>query len=139
MVQELAYLDASRFDGAAHSLAHQLRGQGRVQRPTDDFAAKQIDHHCQVNPACGRRQVRDVGCPLAVGGVGREVLSQFVHIRLPRGAVVGWNACRTQLARPNSRIVLATMFLAYVQRQLAPTPTPAATQSWRRSAGRRKA
>ena len=82
MVQELASLGASRFDGAAQGLAHQLRGQGRAQRPTDDFAAKQIDHHRQVNPACGRRQVRDVGHPLAVGGVGREVLSQFVRSRL---------------------------------------------------------
>ena len=86
----------------------QLRGQRVADRPTDDLAAEQVDHHGQVDPTGRGRQVGDVGHPFAVGRVGREVAIEHVgRRRLRRIGLRGGRRempCETRLFRPISRI-----------------------------------
>ena len=57
---------ATRSPAASAALTSRRR-QRVAERPADDLAAEQVEHDGQVDPARERRQIGDVGHPLAIG------------------------------------------------------------------------
>jgi hypothetical protein len=44
--------------------------------PPDDAAGKQVDDDCQIQPSFAGPDIADIGAPLRIGALGREVLAE---------------------------------------------------------------
>ena len=65
-----------------HRFGDDRRGETIAHGPTDDFSAKQVDHHGQINPASKRWQVSDIGHPFLIGRRRLEVLIEKIGERV---------------------------------------------------------
>ena len=85
MMQQLTPVRMPRLDGVPQRGTHQTCGQRFAHRPSNNPPAEQVHHDGQIDPACPRRQLSDVGDPLAIGFVNSEFPIQQVVRRAFRG------------------------------------------------------
>ena len=102
---ELRLRQLSRTPRSCRLLARcgELFGQRRPERPTHDTTRVQIQHHGQIQPAFGSRQVRDVGGPRRVWTLGGEVAVQHIGVQTLQRRLRLVDASPTAPHRPDAR------------------------------------
>jgi hypothetical protein len=63
-------------EGFAECFESQLPMQAIADGPPDDAAGKQVDDDCQIQPSFAGPDIADIGAPLRIGALGREVLAE---------------------------------------------------------------
>src|SRR5918993_3150297 len=96
---------SSNNEGSSQRGQHQLFVQAIAGGPTHDTPGIKVDDDRQVQPALSRPDVADVGAPLLVGALGREVLVE--EVRRDREGVQAVGGALEAARLPGSEAVLA--------------------------------
>src|SRR5687767_4348865 len=92
-------------EGLAECFESQLPMQAIADGPPYDAAGKQVDDDGQIQPALPGPYVADIGAPLLIGALGREVLAE--QVRRDRQAVMTVGGALETALLPGLQAVLA--------------------------------